>query len=270
MKVLISIDMEGIAGLSNWKENEKRITKFMTDEVDAVVAGIKDYDAAAKILVCDSHSIGQNVEIFDLPEDVELIRGYPRPYYMVSGFEEGFDAAIFLGYHAPVGIENAEMDHTYSSGSIFETTVNGKKVGEAELNALVLGEIDIPVALIAGDDKLEAFSKNFFPNTNFVITKRALGRFSAKLIHPKKVGRMLRENTKIALENLDKIKPLKIKKPYEIRITFLYTVMAEFASLIPASKRIDGRTVSFKHSDFREIYRFLMGAVTLAGVARNL
>ena len=270
MKILISIDMEGISGLTNWHDKEKRISQFMTNEVNAVIEGIKNYDKKAEILITDSHGYGRNIEILDLPEDVELISGYPRPYYMVTGFKEGFDAAIFVGYHAPAGVESAEMDHTYSSSSIFEIKVNDKIVGEAELNALVLAEENIPVVLIAGDDKLKTFSSHLFNNTKFVITKESLGRFSAKLLHPKKIYSVIKAATIDALKDLRKVKPFRLDKPYEIKITFINSAMAEFASLLPNSNRINGRSISYTHEDFKEIYRFILAAVGLSGRARDL
>lgn len=33
MKIFISVDMEGISGLTYWKEKEEKIEKYMTDEV---------------------------------------------------------------------------------------------------------------------------------------------------------------------------------------------------------------------------------------------
>ena len=262
--------MEGISGLTNWKEPQERITKFMHAELNAAITGIFDFDKNAKIIVADSHSTGKNIDIMALPENVELISGYPREFYMVTGFEQGFDAAMFIGYHAPAGTEKAQMDHSYSSSSIFEAKINGKIVGESEINAFVLAEAGIPVVLISGDDKLKEFSQDFFQGTEFVVVKNSIAWFSAQLIHPKLVHQNLQKTATKSLKNLTNVKLPKIVKPMKMEITFLNTVMTEFASVIPGSKRTSGRTVEFQSDSAREIYKFLLAAVSLAGNHRNL
>lgn len=269
MKIFISIDMEGISGLTYWKEKDEKIEKFMTDEVMAVIDGIKEFNKNSEIVLCDSHSYGRNLDIKRIYDDIKIISGYPREFYMISGIDGSFDAGIFIGYHSPVGSLNSEMDHTYSSSTIFEVKINGEVVGEAEINGGFLGEYDVPVVLISGDDKLKDFSQKFFPHTKFVITKESLGRFSAKLYHPDFVHKILKEETKEALKNYKDIKPLKFNKPIKIEITFINTLMAEFASLIPNSKRIDGRRVSFESNSYKDIYNFLMASLSLAYNAKN-
>lgn len=269
MKIFISLDMEGISGLTYWKEKDEKIEKFMTDEVLAVIDGIKDFEKNVEIVLCDSHSYGRNLDIKRIYEDVKIISGYPREFYMISGIDESFDAGIFIGYHAPVGSLNGEMDHTYSSSTIFEVKINGFNVGEAEINGAFLGEYNIPVVLISGDDKLKKFSSTFFPQTTFVVTKESLGRFSAKLYHPEFVHKILREETKNSLKNVKNIKPLRFEKPINIEITFINTLMAEFASLIPNSKRLDGRRVFYESNSYKEIYNFLMASLSLAYNAKN-
>ncbi|MCX8095338.1 MAG: M55 family metallopeptidase [Caldisericia bacterium] len=269
MKIFISVDMEGISGLTYWKEKEEKIEKFMTDEVLAVIDGIKDFNKEAEVVLCDSHAYGRNLDIKRIYDDVKIISGYPREFYMISGIDDSFDAGMFIGYHAPVGSLNGEMDHTYSSSTIFEVKINGISIGEAEINGAFLGEYNIPVVLISGDDKLKNFSQKFFPQTKFVITKESLGRFSAKLYHPDLIHKILREEAKNSLKEIKNIKPLKFDKPIKIEITFINTLMAEFASLIPFSKRVDGRTISFESTSFKEIYNFLMASLSLAYNAKN-
>lgn len=269
MKIFISIDMEGISGLTYWKEKDEKIEKFMTDEVLSVIEGIREFDKNCEIVVCDSHSYGRNIDISKLPLDIKLISGYPREFYMISGVDETFDAGIFVGYHAPIGTKEAGEDHTYSSSTIFEVKINGEVVGESEINGGFLGELDIPVILISGDDKLKEFSSKFFVDTEFVITKRSLGRFSAELLNPDYVHKILKKKVKEALKRYNKIKPLKFDKPINIEITFINTLMAEFVSLIPTSKRVDGRKVSFTSNSYKEIYNFLMASLNLAYNAKN-
>ena len=52
--------------------------EWMTGEVNAAIAGIRAA-GPAEILVCDSHGNGQSVLIDKLPDDVRIVRGFPRP-----------------------------------------------------------------------------------------------------------------------------------------------------------------------------------------------
>jgi D-amino peptidase len=269
VKIFISVDMEGISGLTYWKEKEEKIEKFMTDEVISVIEGIKEFDRDSEIVICDSHSYGRNLDILKLPKDVKVISGYPREFYMVSQIDEFFTCGMFIGYHAPVGTLNGGEDHTYSSSTIFEVKINGDVVGESEINGGFLGEYGVPVVLITGDDKLKEFSQKFFPKTNFVVTKYSIGRFSANLFHPEYIHEILKEEVKNSLKNLNNVKPLIFDKPIKIEITFINTLMAEFASLIPNSIRVDGRKVYFESNSYKEIYRFLMASLSLAYNAKN-
>jgi D-amino peptidase len=48
---------------------------------------------------------------------------------MVEGIEAGFDAAMFVGYHAMAGTRHAVIDHTYT-GIVHQVRLNGRPAGE--------------------------------------------------------------------------------------------------------------------------------------------
>ena len=91
--------MEGISGVvqpaqlapGGFEYSSAR--EWMTGEVNAAIAGIRDA-GAAEIVVCDSHGNGQNVLIDKLPEDVRIVRGFPRPLEMMQGIDDSFAAAV--------------------------------------------------------------------------------------------------------------------------------------------------------------------------------
>src|ERR1700754_3550944 len=86
-KVFISVDMEGISGVVQPSQlgpdgfEYQRAREWMTGEVNAAIAGIRAA-GPAEILVCDSHGNGQSVLIDKLPDDVRIVRGFPRPLEM--------------------------------------------------------------------------------------------------------------------------------------------------------------------------------------------
>jgi D-aminopeptidase len=51
-----------------------------------------------------------------------------------------------------------------------------------------------------------------------------------------------------------------------LEVEFALTQMADMASLVPGSTRTAGRTVTFTHDDYREVFRAWRALYNLAGV----
>lgn len=262
--------MEGIAGLANWNEPKERIRREMVQDLLAAIEGAKE-GGATEFVVADSHAMGVNFNPEDLPEGVRLVRGFPRPYYMMEGLDESFDGVFFIGYHAPAGCLRGQMDHTYSSYSFYEIKINGKIVGEAEINALYAGEMGVPVLLITGDEALVEFSKKNFPDgVRFVAVKRGISRYSAELEHPETARRKIKEMAHDAVRDLSQIPPFRMKPPYEIQFTLKETIQADFASIIPFIRRKGGRTLIAQAMDGRELMRYVITISLLASIPKFL
>ncbi|MGB9825007.1 MAG: M55 family metallopeptidase [Candidatus Hydrothermia bacterium] len=270
MKILISVDMEGIWGLVSWAEPQEKISYFVTKEVKLVIDQLFRHSKSAKIVVVDSHALGYNIIPDQLPDRVSLVRGFPRQFYMMETIDSSYDACMFIGYHAPIGKSPGQMDHSYSSGSFYEVAINGKIVGEAEINGLLASYFNVPVILISGDDVLKRFSNSHFPKTEFVVTKRAISRFSAELLPYSEVQESFSRAIEKALDNLKNIPPMEMTPPFTIEIATNDTLIAYLISQIPGASLIDGRKVSFNSSDYREIYKFLMVASYLGWVSKRL
>ena len=155
----VSLDMEGIGGLTSWQELRKespsseRMKKLATEEVNAAIRGIRNAGRKiGEIVVCDSHANGENLLIDEMEAGVYLVKGTPRNYYMVEGISKKFDILFFIGYHAMMGTKKAGMDHSYSSRIIYNIKINGKLVGETEINAALAGYYKVPLGFVSGDD----------------------------------------------------------------------------------------------------------------------
>lgn len=270
MRIYISIDMEGIWGLTSWKEPKEKISQMMTNEVKLVIESMKKHDRHLSVVVCDSHGHGDNIIPDLLPADVTLIRGFPRGYYMMEGLDSKFDGCLLLGYHAPAGVLPGQMDHSYSSSTFYRVVINGKEVGEAEINGFLAGYYQVPVLLISGDDVLYNFSKGNFPQTQFVVTKRSISRYSAELIPYLELIKRYDDAIEKAFASIDRIEPLEITPPFTIELELLDTSAAYLISEIPGSVLISGRKVSFSTSSFLDIYKFLIVASYIGWVNRNL
>lgn len=270
MKLYISVDMEGVWGLTSWKESGDKISKYMTNELNLVIKLVKKYAKDTTIVVSDSHAQGDNILVEALPEDITLIRGFPRTYYMLEGIDNNFDGCFFIGYHAPIGIFPGQMDHSYSASTFYEVTINGKVTGEAEINGLLAGYHHVPVLLISGDDVLSSFSSKNFPSTQFVITKKALSRYSAELIPYGQLVQRYESAIERALHSIGKVKPLEITPPFTIELELIDTSSAFLISQIPGTTLLSGRKVSYSSSNFVDIYKFLSVASNMGWINRNL
>lgn len=262
MKAFISIDLEGlpflvIPGHLGLKGSLYEEARKITTKVALIVADELKKNGFDEVLIADSHGAMVNVLIDELPEYVEIIRGNPRPASMVAGVEE-CDVALFLGYHAKFGTEKSTFDHTYSGASVHNLVINGTSTSECLLNSLAAGEYDVPVILVAGEEKLlETDVKQHTPWAERVILKRSLSRLAARSPSMIKIEEMLRIGVKKAVKNFNdkKVKPLKAGKDVKVDLTFRTSFLADIADLLPIVKRKSGLEVSYEAKDIIEAYK---------------
>ncbi len=269
----ICSDMEGIAGISNFKEMETQAgyaSKMMTSEINAVCAAINKYspgfsEGELDIVVADSHAVGTNICHGDLCENVKLIRGFPRSYYMMPCIDKSFEALFIAGHHARAGTMEAGMDHTFSGSAIYSVEINGSQAGEFEINAALAGHYKVPVAYVSGDDKFIEQISVYKEKLGFetVVTKRAIARYSAVLDHPKKVYAAIDGAVKKTMaEKKWEGKYFTYQYPLKIKIELLNTVKTDMAALIPVVQRLGGRAIYFEAPDFPYFYNMFC-AITL-------
>ncbi len=260
LKIFISVDMEGIGGIGTGKMTSSGGKDYnigrdlMTREVNSVIDAIFEH-GPAHILVNDSHGDMQNLRHTELPPEVEYIQGNIKPLGMVQGLDESFDAAIFIGYHARAGTENAFLAHT-GSGSVKGLWLNGTELGEGGLNASFAGALGVPVIFASGD---QAFADQFADLTGAVTTgtKTAIGQQVARLVHPDVVNRRLREGTTTALKSISQRRPFDIGSPVTIRLRFASTTRPDILQAIPGLIRVDGYTVEYEAENMDEAYRLI-------------
>lgn len=274
MKAFVSVDFEGlphvvIPGQLNLKgplyeEARKIATKLTLAVGDELHKG-----GFREVLVADSHGPMVNLLIEELPDYVELIRGYPRPVSMVSGVE-GCDVALFLGYHAKAGTAYATFDHTYSGSTYQRVTINGVEASEFLLNAYTAGEVNVPVILVAGDARLlDDDVRKYAPWAETLAFKRSLGRAAARSYGLGKIETDLRAAAKraIAAFQQKKAKPLKATRPIKMVLTFVSTYFTDLAELLPHVKRIDGLNVEYTADNMTQAYNvFELLSLAAAGV----
>ena len=249
LKVFISVDMEGIAGVTAGNEvsssgsDYQYFRRLTTLEANAAVEGALAA-GATEFVVRDGHGAKNNIIPDLLHEEAKLLRGVTdRPENMMLGLDESFDAVIFIGYHAKAGTEDGILAHT-STGNVIDLTINGVSLPEAGYNAVMAGLHGVPVVMVAGDNWICGQVEELFGDVATVETKVGMGP-AALGLHPEVVRERIRATTTEALEDLGRFKLFQLQPPYEM----VLKVRREKTPYPGAEKTGDGE-FSFTSSDF--------------------
>ncbi len=268
MKVFISADMEGTAGVTDWDQvmpdrpDYVRFRRLMTEEVNAAILGA--IEAGAKeIVVNDSHNTMRNLLIEELHPQAQLVSGSPKPYSMMQGIDNSFDAVFFTGYHAASGTQDAVLDHTYSS-VVRQVKLGPHVVGEAGFNAALAGHFKVPVALVTGDSTAVAQARKLLTHVEAVAVKDAIGRLAARSFQPVEARRRIKEGATRALKRAKDVKPLTLPKPVGLDVEWAETAMADRCMLIPGLSRVGPRAVSYKARDAEQAFTTFIACLVLA------
>lgn len=235
-RVFIVPDMEGMGSAVDSREvlagNETpeyagrsspdywdRFRLLLTKEVNATIAGAR-LAGGRSFVVNEGHggNLFANILPWDLDSAAMLVRGFPKPLLMISGIDSTFGTLMFTGAHAGPGMGGV-MSHNYAFDAF---TVNGTKLNEVGINALIAGEMGVSVSLVSGDDALIDETRTIL-GKEFVgiVTKRAVGRSAAITYSPAKVRAMLRDGAAqaVRLERAGRIAPFTMSKPYTVDFT---------------------------------------------------
>ena len=260
MKIYISVDMEGVACVTHHDHVKLEGTeyemarKWMTAEANAAIEGALEA-GATEIVVADSHGHMRNMLPDELHEDALLVRGSPRPLTMMEGLDETFDAAFFVGYHSMAGTAKGILAHTYIGRSVYAIRLNGIAVGEPGFNAAIAGHFGVPLALVCGDDTVDAEVGTLLPWTERVITKWALSSISARNLTPKASQKRIRQGAKRALGRLSEMKAWVLETPIRFEVDFMQPIHAHLAADIPGVEPVEGRSLVYTGADMLEITR---------------
>lgn len=261
LRVYISADLEGVAGavtpdqLGPGGFEYARFREFMTEEVLAAIAGAREA-GATEILVSDSHGNGQNLLLERFPDDVRVVRSWPRPLMMMEGIDSAFDAAVFIGYHAATTNPRGVRAHTISSARLAAVRLNGQEVSEAGLNAAIAGHFGVPVVLVSGDDVVVEETRGLLGDVEGVVVKEAISFHSATTLTPAAARERIRAGVAAALRRLSDFRPMVLEQPV-LEVTFKNYRPAEVLAYLPWVERADAHTIRFRGRDMPEVSRFL-------------
>lgn len=256
MKLYVSVDIEGVAGVVHWDQVMPQNPEYalgrrlLMEEVNALCRGAIDA-GVDEIVINDAHGPMRNLIPDQLAGPVRLITGHFKPMYMMEGLDESFDAAVFLGYHGPYGAASV-LSHSYSPRAIWQARMNAEVTGETGINALVAHHYRVPVILITGDDHTTADAKRWIPEASPIEVKRSIGRFAAESITPAESRDRIFAGIQAALAS-------PVGKPSyppntQLELTFQSAEMAVLAEWAGA-RRTQERVAIIEGSDALDIYR---------------
>lgn len=273
MRVYISVDMEGVAGISHTAPTGRDdrgypdACRLMEGEANAAITGAFDA-GATEVVVNDSHGPMYNLSPLALDARARLVQGR-KPWSMVEGAADGrFDVALFVGYHARAGHPRGTIAHTYT-GQPTLTTLAGRPTGEYGINGLYLGALGVPVGLVTGDDALADEVAEQLPWAERVVVKRGRGFRAADSVHPSVARELIAAGARraVGLALAGELQAVVLPPPIEVGIEFRHAGQADFAAVIPGFRREGDRGVRYDAADGVEAYRAFVAAVRIADIA---
>jgi D-amino peptidase len=259
-KVFISVDMEGISGVSGPDQlsaagaEYNRSRKLMADDTNAAIRGARA-GGASEIVVNDSHGSMRNLRLEDLERGARLISHSFKRSGMMEGLDESFDAAIFVGYHAQAGSPNGLFAHT-GSGVVADVRVNGTSLGEGGLNTLVAGWYGVPVVVVTGDDVAVKQVGAVASEARAVVVKRAINQRAADLRPLDDVHREIEAASREGVTRAKRFAPRR-EAAYKVDVEFNETLIPEVAENLPGMLRPAPDTIAFSTDTMPRAYTLI-------------
>jgi D-amino peptidase len=266
MKVFLSSDMEGTAGVVDWEQcvgpgpeaaaGRKLLLAEVNAAIDGAVAG-----GATEIVVNDSHSTMRNLPPGELKGGASYISGSHKPLYMMQGLDDSFDAVLFVSYHGSIGAP-AGLSHTYNPRAVMEARLDGVVTGEAGINALVAAHYGVPVVLVTGDRSACDETTALIPGVHTAVVKEAVSRLAAHSLHPDRACDLIRETARRAVADASAIKPPPLASA-TLEVDVRTTDIAEAASWVRGVERTGDRRLRFTGDNPLAVYRSFCAAILL-------
>jgi D-amino peptidase len=262
MKIWISCDMEGVAGIVDWDQCMVGSPGYglgcdlLQAEVNAAIEGAARA-GASEIVVNDSHGRMANLDPRKIAGGASYLSGRHKPMYMVEGLDDTFDAVFLVGYHGSISGRPSALSHTYNPEVFSGIRVNGEYVGESGINALPMAHFGTPVAFVSGDRVTAEETAPFAPDAVSVITKESITRGAALNLHPDESCRLIRAGAEEAARRVaaGDVRPPAIDRPARVDMEFQTGDMADVATWARDVERTGERTARITGADLLSAYR---------------
>ena len=262
LKIYISADMEGVVGAVTAEQlgpegfEYQRFRKFMTAEVNAAIDAARAAGATG-FVVSDSHGNGQNLLIEEFPNDVKIVRSWPRELGMMEGIDKTFDGVIFIGYHASTSNTRGVRAHTMSSANVTALRLNGISMSEGSMNAAIAGHFGVPVIMISGDDATFEEARAIIGDIEGAVVKWNYSFHSAKTMTPAAAYKLIGAKVKAAFMRIDEFEPLVLPTLIKLDVRFKNYRPSQVLAYLSIVERTDAHSIRFVGSDIIEVSKFL-------------
>lgn len=260
MKIFISADIEGVAGIASWEEARQTSLDYpyfaeqMTEEVVAACEGA-NIAGAKEIVIKDAHGSGRNIDPSRLPENTKLIRGWSgHPYKMIDGIDESFDAIAFIGYHSHGGSDKNPLAHTINSSVVDYMKLNGEYLSEFLLHSYLATYLGVPTVFLSGDKGVCQEAKRFNENIITVVVSKGKGA-SSRSIHPNKSIKHIKVGMEEALKGDLAKNKVELPNKFSLEIRYNYHGNAYKNSFYPGVVQNSQKSIIFETDDYFEIMR---------------
>jgi D-amino peptidase len=192
-----------------------------------------------------------------LPDDVQIVRSWPRPLMMMEGIDETFDAAILIGYHSGTTNPAGVRAHTMSSVRLADVRLNGESVPEAVVSAAIAGHFGVPVIMMSGDDAALAEAQTTLPRLEAAVVKWAYSYHSARTMTPGAAYQLIEEKVKAAAARMDEIEPYRLSYPVTLDLRFKHYRPSQMLAYLPIVERTDAHSIRYVGEDIIAVSKFL-------------
>lgn len=185
-RVLLALDLEGVnrvegepyCGLARDTQQWCVAREQAILEVNAAAEAL--FDAGATCVgLWDNHGGGDNIDAAALDPRITLISAdlqLPRMYFA----DGAYDCICYFGYHAMEGTLGGVLAHTMNSKAVQYYKLNGKYIGEVDMDAYIAAEKGMPSRFFAGGDITCKQAARSIPEIVTVETKKELSRNKAE------------------------------------------------------------------------------------------
>lgn len=224
---LICVDMEGVHGVVGvpyqglaCELNDYAIAvESATKEVNTLVKALYD-GGADNVYIWDNHGNLDNLDFNRIDSRAQKVHPKSNNIDRID-FVDGLNiaAAFYIGYHSREGSFNGILAHTYDSSAVQYYKINGKQVGEFDMDAYMAAEYDIPSVFAASDDVCLGQIKDFDSEIVTVVTKVGTGRNSAIFRDEEELLKEIYDSALIAMNKKIQVKKLQFPCDFEVRFT---------------------------------------------------
>ncbi|MHB1500946.1 MAG: M55 family metallopeptidase [Candidatus Dormibacteria bacterium] len=274
MKVYISCDMEGVAGIVDWQQcgpgPEFEVgRRLLLAEVNAAIDGAIEA-GAGHFLVNDSHGAMRNLPPDEIHGRAEYLSGRYKPLYMMEGMDQTFDAIFFIGYHGSVDGPASTLSHTYNPAAVLAAAIDGTMVGESGINALVAAHFQVPIAMVSGDQHTAAQTKALCPGVSAAVVKHSLTRLAARNLHPERAREVIKDAARSSLEGLASMAAPRFSAGTMLRLRMRNADLAELATAVRDVRRTGDTEVVVAGAGPLDVFRNFVGVLHITrGLAQE-